>query len=566
LRCCSSYWTLSLKLFNLTAQIELKAIELGERFIESIFQAYEDIPNSDGMKVLRNVVPIDEGEEIGDVVLRKITEEFWSKVIAEVDMYDTRSVCAVGTPGVGKTTTTCILIRLLLTEKKNNSVVFHLRTEKNSGFVYIFTPQSMIKDKVSVDVIQEDQFKILDINKSTVYYVVDPGRTKDNCDLDDKFQGKVIIVASPDERHWGESEFSKVRKGRSGEFLYYPVWNIDELITSSQYFKVSVSEEEIRNRVYQFGGVPRHVFTNNIERTTAVQKRALDRLTTPTAVSLAFRTRSGLMTHSTELPKGILLSYVLADDDEGTFKKAYAVLSSDFVYEAIATKYRSALFTKVNNDRGDFDPYLFESYCRTLLYDTAKRNKTKFRVKRKIGSISQIEHEKWLGGCSSLQRVKDITVSARSEELVLFTPESTKYKLLDFGYRENSVYHMFQATTGKEHSANPEHLYEWIVNEVRHIAPALLTVQKGRKKTNTCPMKFELYYIVPHFVFERFYLRPASATIKAKEVVGKKIGKGTALYTHWDDIVSLYIAFSVAPLSLDDNINVDDVDSMNETD
>jgi hypothetical protein len=71
--------------------------------------------------------------------------------------------------------------------------------------------------------------------------------------------------------------------------------------------------------------------------------------------------------------------------------------------------------------------------------------------------------------------VDDVTFSARTEELVLFTPKALTYRFLDLGYRKNIVYHMFQATIGKERSANPAHLYEWVVNEVYDIAPELLT-------------------------------------------------------------------------------------------
>ena len=47
-------------------------------------------------------------------------------------------VCGVGTPGIGKTTCTPILIRMLLTER--HTVVYLVQTVKQSGWYYEFTP------------------------------------------------------------------------------------------------------------------------------------------------------------------------------------------------------------------------------------------------------------------------------------------------------------------------------------------------------------------------------------------------------------------------------------------
>ena len=70
---------------------------------------YDDVPNSGNMRILRDVLSI-EGIGKQNVILRsKITEEFWQKVIEATE--DSR-VCAVGTPEIGKTSSTCILIRL----------------------------------------------------------------------------------------------------------------------------------------------------------------------------------------------------------------------------------------------------------------------------------------------------------------------------------------------------------------------------------------------------------------------------------------------------------------------
>jgi hypothetical protein len=39
-------------------------------------------------------------------------------------------------------------------------------------------------------------------NRET-YYIVDPEKTKDNCDPSNTFAPKVMFVTSPDKGHWG---------------------------------------------------------------------------------------------------------------------------------------------------------------------------------------------------------------------------------------------------------------------------------------------------------------------------------------------------------------------------
>jgi hypothetical protein len=99
------------------------------------------------------------------------------------------------------------------------------------------------------------------VNNVSIYYVVDPGQTKDNCNLDVDFKGKVIIVASHDEGHWGGSEFLKQRGTIKGLFMFMPVWSLDELLNAKQHFECSVLDEDIISRYQKVGGIPRHIFT-----------------------------------------------------------------------------------------------------------------------------------------------------------------------------------------------------------------------------------------------------------------------------------------------------------------
>ena len=215
---------------------------------------YEEL--SKGMSVLRNVVDL-ESAELRDVVIRNITEDFWQACIKTVDIPNMRyRVCAIGTPGIGKTAFTPILIRMLLL-KGHTTVVYIVRTNDKDGWYYEFKPSSTtITVNVYPETLRNSQVDSL-LDPMT-YYVVDPGKTKDNCDPNTDLKAKVIVVTSPDERHWGESEFAKQRGSVLGIFKFFPLWSLEALLNARpSILGRSRKNAQIEQRFRQVGGVPR---------------------------------------------------------------------------------------------------------------------------------------------------------------------------------------------------------------------------------------------------------------------------------------------------------------------
>ena len=108
-----------------------KAVAQGEAFVSAILADMEEIKVTQtnettenaksyevsGMQVLRDVPMLETGARC-DVVVRPITEPFWKACIEWVDTPNRKyRVCAIGTPGIGKSTTTATLIRLLLQQR-----------------------------------------------------------------------------------------------------------------------------------------------------------------------------------------------------------------------------------------------------------------------------------------------------------------------------------------------------------------------------------------------------------------------------------------------------------------
>jgi hypothetical protein len=185
------------------------------------------------MLVMRKVVTLERGVA-RDVVIRKVTQPFWQACINAVDPpppppslavapgqqaampTEQLRVCAVGTPGIGKTACTPLLIRMLL--KKKKTVVYRVRAPEDSGWIYEFVPGSNERDPITANVYPEQAFKsgVPSLREPSTFYVVDPGGTTDTCDPSPRFRPKVIIVSSPDSKHWGANEFCKERADLEG--------------------------------------------------------------------------------------------------------------------------------------------------------------------------------------------------------------------------------------------------------------------------------------------------------------------------------------------------------------
>ena len=216
--------------------------------------------------------------------------------------------CAVGTPGIGKTTVTTVLIQMLLKKiirlrlKKKHEIKqedeediertkrgrwnggeetggkWRKRTagskeEKEDWTWYRGLHYSVQRQESVVLRIQTHRRRQSFLRtglprtrwcrqwrKSSTYYIVDPGKTKDTCDPHEDFQAKVIIVSLPDHRHWGETEFLKEKDPVAGILLYYPVWTLDERNTAGSEIERGFTRQLIIERYRQFGGVPGRVF------------------------------------------------------------------------------------------------------------------------------------------------------------------------------------------------------------------------------------------------------------------------------------------------------------------
>jgi hypothetical protein len=206
------------------------------------------------MELLLSVPNLETGSIEAFVVVRKSTIAFWQACIDACER--SIRVCAVGTPGIGKTTTTPVLIQMLLETKR--TVVYRIVRYQ----IFEFSPTE--HGGFACSIYNENQLEsITSLQSRDTYYIVDPSSSKARCDPTVAFKPKVILVTSPDPTVWGRGEFSKQRGPVQGVFRYYPCWTLPELEVAAPYFSLPVPTEVVQKRFLDVGGVPRNVFCND---------------------------------------------------------------------------------------------------------------------------------------------------------------------------------------------------------------------------------------------------------------------------------------------------------------
>jgi hypothetical protein len=161
-------------------------LERARSFLDVIIHTdYTEVRPKDALHRKWEVLP-DVPDLLGDdppidVFLRDDTMAFWQECITVVDMdgFPNR-VCAVGSPGIGKTTTTAVLLKILLLEKGPTTVVYISRTNDGTGWYFEFrvdqdrTPSFQL---FSEGTLATD---IPSLREKETYLIIDPA----NCGLD----------------------------------------------------------------------------------------------------------------------------------------------------------------------------------------------------------------------------------------------------------------------------------------------------------------------------------------------------------------------------------------------
>ena len=554
---------------------EISALDLGVDYLRAIMQDYQEVPGNSGMKVLYDVPDL-ECATLKHVVLREgITESLWNQVIeisesssqrrqsSPTDGNDTSAieqqstgissqandyhfdsdsdenesddgdagmmeesrhryrVCVVGSSGVGKTTTTCILIRMLL--ERGKSVVYHIRTTDKSRWVYEFIPNR--KDVshnpygIEVKVTPESKFQValtptlVDDIKS--YYIVDPGTTVDSsCIPDDQVRCRVVLIASPNERLWGGRNFTMLRGGKSsGTFLYYPTWNISELLSSYPLMipstnKETMTRDVIKNRYYEVGGIPGHLLAPSYSYRDILDTQ-LDNISSLTEQQLKLIHRNCWR----HLGSFNTVAGFERIPDNASFNEAIAAPVSMKAFESICSIHSAFLWNQLqlNVVDGELANRMFIVLCRNMMVGEALHTMIYRDASNEDASYIH------LGGCLRIEMSEtDVMSAATGTENVVFCATATSSSsLVDFAYRKGNVYYVFACSL--------KTYCELDLNRIQE------TTSLNVRSTDS---QIHYYYVVPSFHFERL-----TVAIKPNDVANdrNKFSKIGILGFHIDD-------------------------------
>ncbi len=466
-----------------------------ETFISTLMNAIEvEIPDSNGMTILPNILSMETFSEPSNIVVRNITDAFWTACIEKVSNPRTPRVTAVGNPGTGKSSSIPLLIRKLL--KAGKTVVYQIASRREELFYYEFVPS--VGDSVVTNLYPESlsPLEIESLWLDTTYFIIDPGKYTGSCDPCNDVSAKVIIVAYPDERLWGESQFEKERGGRSGDFTYYPLWSLEELLFAREAINSNMTVAEVHEGYRLFGGVPRHVFDPAGENLLRTQTNCINTLVLH---ETRYVTRGDVYATSRFIAgphKSDILGFVQTNDT--TYSTPTTDILSDHIAETIGVTHMTDIWKYKYEWRVPGNK-IFKGYCRSLLLDkTNKRKKTKkgateFRYRR-VNELDDNENFSTikLGGCKqvclvSTDPIVEVMKPNSESSMVLFHTLDKSDHIIDFVYKDKKGrIHAFIATLG------------------RNIDTLLLNMDdiiKLENKVGSKATKLSLYHMVPDDTF-----------------------------------------------------------------
>ena len=448
-----------------------KEVKRAEEFVRALLAATkahvcEDI----GMCVLEDIPDIENQFAKLDIILRESTLPFWRECIRLTD--DGHRVCAIGSPGIGKSTTTAVLIKLLLEAGK--TVVYLRRTKAAwdghvGGFMYEFTPTAGggVTTTVHPQYPFSQHVRIASLNKPNTTFIIDPAKTQDSSDPNDDVLAKVIINASPDSKHWGGNEFSK-RRGLylGGRFLYYGTWSISELVAAAPHINPNLNKEQILARFRLFGGIPRHVFTLDVAAAKQKQAVGVNSITDIQAAQIGNNLVSEINTQDTNQPQSSVMGYV----SEHPFDKPSPAIISEEVKEQIWFKHLGTLWNHMLRTPNGTWAEAFEAFVRKLMCNPVGEGEpgNSFNSRPAVGKKRSAGHVPVcmvLPQCIKICEEDDIIAAVRGGgDCVIYHSVNKQYPLIDFIFKASKVFYAVQATVGQTHDAKGKAIAELLTN------------------------------------------------------------------------------------------------------
>jgi hypothetical protein len=433
--------------------------DVARRFIDSLMQAsFEHVPG--GLRVLRGIYDIETRSENITIAVTNAVIDFWDSCIAIVETPNQRyRVAAIGTPGIGKTTCTPILIRKLL--ESNKTVVYRVCTSDKELWYYEFIPGA--DGMISVEVYPEDIYATASLDVSSTYYIADSGPKKDSCDPETGFRPKVILITPPETECWGGRYFTKGYHNDMGYFKHFPLWSLRELVAAQPILRPSMNKDQVAQRYRLFGGVPGRVFAKNEAPLLRHQEEALNALSSFEDVE---RIAKGWTNDHDTFAEGVLRSTLIGfssyPNGYGAFEKGHSHLLSDFVVDSLYSEHAGRLWPIILG-AGKEAKNVMVGYVRSLLADSTRDSVT---FPAWLSSKSSMIKKPRFGGsvtipcCKEARAVVDIIDAVTDPDqtpYVLFHSSEPRNGLIDCVLKDaGGLVYAISITVGKTFRINTE--------------------------------------------------------------------------------------------------------------
>ena len=448
---------------------------------------------------------LDSSLALPQILLREPVRAFWKETAAK--LLAGKHVVAVGSPGIGKSSTHPYLLKLLL--ETGRPVVFLKRgLPPKYGTYYEFRPREGGYEAFEYDEVDVRKGTIASLQDPDAFLLIEPYGQRKLPDRDIK--ARIALVCSPNREHYrgmektGPDEFGATS-------LYFPHWTLDELYEARPYMcddngdPILANNEDVDERVRLYGLIPRHVFSEDPAMVDSSQNTALARVSEDHVKMIMNALDGGTAIEIDDSSSLSPSSYVIAYESKSPFSSRTIVVVSDHVKAELWNLHSSVLFRQVQFGESPIARHMFEPYCREQI---AKKDGATFKIRSCVGKrekkdgspqlspyIPRVGDAKW-----KIEKVGELYDTDLLPETLYHSASDTQ-KLIDaLVKREDGGVDGFQFTLGDTHTCNTQHLGAFA------------------SKFGTSARPFRLYYVVPFITFTDFVTVPVTPVAANAEV------------------------------------------------
>ena len=447
---------------------------------------------------------LDSSLALPQILLREPVRAFWKETAAK--LLAGKHVVAVGSPGIGKSSTHPYLLKLLL--ETGRPVVFLKRgLPPKYGTYYEFRPKDGGYEAFEYEENYVRSGVIASLQDPDAFLLIEPYGQRKLPDRD--VEARIALVCSPNREHYRGME-----KTGPGEFgacsLYFPHWSLDELYEARPYMcdergkPILSNNADVDERVWLYGLIPRHVFSEDIAQLEKLQNEALILVSEHHVKMMMDALDGGTAIEIDDSSPFSPSSYIIAYESKYPFTSRTIVIISSRVKSELWRLHSRMLLRQVQYGESPTARHVFEAYCREQI---AKKVGATFKIRSSVGKLEQDgspQLSPYIPRSGDVKWKIEIAGDLYKTDLhpgTLYHSSSERQKLIDaLVKREDGGVDGFQFTLGMNHKCNISHLGEFA------------------SKFGTSARPFRLHYVVPFITFADFVTDPVKPVAANAEV------------------------------------------------